>query len=105
MLLYSVIMFVASAGFTVISVLIYRGRTELIHSYHQTRVRDKKAYGKAFGKALLVIAAALLVSGILGLLGETGTVAMAAVSVLAVGTAVGLGCILAVQKKYNNGLF
>ena len=44
-------MFVISAIFIVFSILIYRGRTELIHSYHRENVTDRVGYGKAFGKA------------------------------------------------------
>ena len=69
MLPYSILMFVVSAIFIVFSILIYRGRTELIHSYHRENVTDRVGYGKAFGKALLVVAASPLVSGIIGLLG------------------------------------
>ena len=58
MLIYSAIMFLAAALLLTFSIAIYRGRTDLIHFYHQTKVTDKAAYGKAFGKALLVVAAA-----------------------------------------------
>ena len=64
MLPYSILMFVISAIFIVFSILIYRGRTELIHSYHRENVTDRVGYGRAFGKALLVVAASPLVSGV-----------------------------------------
>ena len=102
MLLYSVIMFLISALFAVLGVAIYNGRTDLIHDYHQTKVTDKTAYGKAFGKAMLVIAAAMLLSGIIGLFENLVVIAVA---ILMVGLAIGIGCIVAVQIKYNNGLF
>ena len=44
MLLYSIIMFLVAAIFTVLSIAIYRGKTDLIHDYHQTKVTDKAAY-------------------------------------------------------------
>ena len=105
MLGYSIIMFSIAVIFILLSIAIYKGKTDLIHSYHQTKVTDKAAYGKAFGKALLVIAVAPLVSGIIGLLSVSHKVAMIAVAVLVVGICIGIGCIVAVQKKYNKGIF
>lgn len=102
MLLYSVIMFLTGALFAGLSIAIYRGKTDLIHDYHQTRVTDQTAYGKAFGKALFVITAALLLSGITAL---TDHGAVLAVAVLIVGLMIGVCCIVAVQRKYNKGVF
>ena len=102
MLSYSIIMFLAAALFTVLGIAIYRGKTDLIHDYHQTKVTDKSAYGKAFGKAMLVIATAMLLSGIIGLFENFG---LLAVAILIIGLVIGLGCIVAVQKKYNKGVF
>ena len=102
MIIYSVIMFITSAVFIGISFAIYKGRTDLIHDYHQTKVTDHAAYGKAFGKALFVIAGTLLVSGIIGL---SDRFAVPAVAVLMIGLCIGIGCIVAVQRKYNKGIF
>ena len=102
MLLYSIIMFLVATLFTVLGIAIYRGKTDLIHDYHQTRVTDKLAYGKAFGKAMLVIAAVMLLSGIIGIFEN---LVILAVAILIIGLAIGIGCIVAVQIKYNNGLF
>ena len=102
MLVYAIIMFLVAALFTVLGIAIYKGKTDLIHDYHQTKVTDKSAYGKAFGKAMLVIAAAMLLSGIIGLFENLVVIAVA---ILMVGLAIGIGCIVAVQIKYNNGLF
>lgn len=102
MLMYSILMFMVATVFIGISIAIYKGKTDLIHAYHQTKVTDKAAYGRAFGKAMLVIAIALLLSGIIGLLEK---LAMLAVLVLVIGLCIGIGCIVAVQKKYNNGIF
>ena len=88
-----------------ISIAIYQGKTNLIHDYHQTKVTDKAAYGKAFGKAMLVVSISLLLSGIIGLFGASEVMAMIAVAVLFVGLFVGIAGIIAVQKKYNNGVF
>ena len=100
MICYSVIMFLVGALVGGMGIAIYRGNTDLIHDYHQTKVTDKAAYGKAFGKAMLVMAAALLTSGIIGLLSDPAF----AVAVLFIGLVIGIACIVAVQKKYNQGV-
>ena len=102
MLLYSIIMFLVATLFTVLGIAICRGKTDLIHDYHQTRVTDKSAYGKAFGKAMLVIAVVMLLSGIIGLFEN---LVILAVAILIIGLVIGTGCIVAVQRKYNKGVF
>lgn len=105
MVLYSVIMFLAAVPMIKISIAIYRGKTNLIHDYHQTKVTDPAAYGKAFGKAMLVVSMSLLLSGILGLFGGSEAMAMIAVAVLFIGLFIGIAWIIAVQMKYNQGIF
>ena len=105
MFLYSCILLPVSILFAFLSISIYKGNTKLIHDYHQTNVEDKEAYGKGFGKALGVIAAGIFTSGIVGLLGDSDTIAMAAVIILFAGLFAGLFCIYKVQKKYNSGIF
>ena len=56
MLLYSLIMLPVSLLFAAFSIAIYNGKTNLIHDYHQKRVTDRAGYGKAFGKALALVA-------------------------------------------------
>ena len=105
MLTYSIIMFLAGILFAGMSIAIYKGNTDLIHDHHQTKVTDKAAYGKAFGKALSVFSAAMFLSGIIGMLGDRDAIATVAVAVLIIGIGIGIGCIVAVQKRYNEGLF
>ena len=105
MVLYFIIMFLTAVPMIIISISIYKGNTNLIHDYHQTNVTDKVAYGKAFGKGMFVVSAALLLSGIIGLLGDTEIMAMIALAVLFIGLFIGIAWIVAVQKKYNNGVF
>lgn len=105
MLPYSIIMFSATALFGALGIAIYKGKTNLIHDYHQTKARNKAAYGKAFGKALFRFALAPLLSGIVGLFADTKIIGMASVAVLIIGSGIGIGCIVAVQNKYNNGVF
>ena len=95
-------MFLVAVLFTVMGIAIYKGKTDLIHDYHQTKVTNKSAYGKAFGKAMLVIATVMLLSGIIGLFKN---LLILAVAILIIGLVVGIGCIVAVQKKYNKGVF
>ncbi|MBQ8010497.1 MAG: DUF3784 domain-containing protein [Oscillospiraceae bacterium] len=102
MLLYSIIMFLIAVLFIILGIAIYKGKTDFIHDYHQTKVTNKSAYGKAFGKAMLVIATVMLLSGIIGLFKN---LLMLAVAILIIGLVVGIGCIVAVQKKYNKGVF
>ena len=102
MYIYSIIMFITSAIFLGLGIAVYRGRTDLIHDYHQTKVTDQAAYGKAFGKALLVIAGTMLLSGIIGL---AESFAVLATAVLVIGLCIGIVCIVAVQRKYNKGVF
>ena len=102
MLSYSIAMFLVAVLFTVLGIAIYKGKTDLIHDYHQTKVTDKSAYGKAFGKAMLVIATVMLLSGMIGL---SENLLLLAVAILIIGLVIGIGCIVAVQKKYNEGVF
>ena len=105
MVLYSVILFLAAVPMMKISIAIYQGNTSLIHDYHQRKVTDKAAYGKAFGKAMFIVSMALLLSGIISLFGDSEVVAMIAVAVLFIGLFIGIAGIIAVQKKYNQGVF
>jgi hypothetical protein len=105
MALYSIIMFLAAVPMIRVSIAIYQGKTGLIHDYHQTKVTDKVAYGKAFGKAMFVVSISLLLSGIIGLFGASEAIAKIAVAVLFIGLFIGIAWIVAVQKKYNKGVF
>ena len=103
MILLAVILFAAALLFAVMALRISRGKTELIHDYHRTRVTDKAGYGKAFGRALWVIAIAMALAGGIAQAGEKAV--WAAIAVLFLGLAVGIAAIFRVQKKYNGGVF
>lgn len=103
MILYAIIMFVTAVIFSVAAVQIYKGKTNLIHDYHQTKVTDKAAYGKAFGKAFGVFAVAMVLSGAAALHGDSA--ACGAIAVLVAGLIAGMIAIVRVQKKYNSGVF
>jgi uncharacterized membrane-anchored protein len=98
-------MFLAAVPMLKISIEIYKGKTDLIHDYHQKKVTDKSAYGKAFGKAMLVVSASLLLSGIISLFAVSELISMIAVAALFVGLFIGIALIVAVQIKYNKGVF
>ena len=101
MFLYSAILFAVAVLFFFLGRSIYRGNTNLIHDYHQTKVEDKAAYGKSFGKAMFTMAAAMALSGLLALFAH----GFLPVLVLILGLAAGIIQIILVQKKYNNGVF
>ena len=105
MVLYSIIMFLSAVPMIKISIAIYQGKTDLIHDYHQTKVTDKVAYGKAFGKAMFVVSLSLVLSGIISLFGDSEVISMIAVAVLFIGLFIGIAWIIAVQRKYNKGIF
>ena len=101
MFLYAAILLAAAILFFFVGRSIYRGNTNLIHDYHQTKVEDKAAYGKSFGKAMFTMAAAMALSGLLALFAHGFLPAL----VLFLGLSVGIIQIILVQKKYNNGVF
>ncbi len=105
MILYSTLMFLVTALLALVGAMIYRGNTHLIHAYHQSRIpdADKPAYARAFAKGIFVLAAALLLSGVIALWGSSGM----PVSLIALfaGLLVSFTLLYRVQKKYNGGLF
>ena len=101
MFLYSAILLAVAVLFFFLGRSIYRGNNDLIHDYHQTKVEDKGAYGKAFGKAMFTMAAVMALSGLLALFVH----GFLPVLVLFLGLSVGIIQIILVQKKYNNGVF
>ena len=105
MIAYSIIMFAISILFLVISIAIYRGNTNLIHSYHQSKVSDKDGYGRAFGKALSPLAIGAFISGVISLFGENDAIILSSVGAMTLGLVISLVMIFVVQKKYNGGMF
>lgn len=105
MIAYSIIMFAISILFAVIAIAIYRGNTNLIHSYHQSNVSDKEGYGRAFGKALLPLAIGPFISGVISLFGENDAIILSSIGAMALGLIISLVMIFVVQKKYNGGMF
>ena len=54
---------------------------------------------------MFVVSMSLLLSGIIGLFGASEVIAMIAVAVLLIGLFIGIVWIVAVQMKYNKGIF
>ena len=102
MLLYCGIMFAAGAVLLVLAAKIAAGQVELIHDYHQKRVTDRAGYGKAFGKAMGLVALGPLLSGAAALVGADLSWGM---GLLFGAMGAGIFAIVRVQKKYNGGLF
>ena len=101
MISYAIILWAVAALFIVFGVKIYKGRTDLIHDYHQTQVKDKKAYGKAYGKVMWLMGGTMALSGAVGLLGDSGWPIWASLGILFLGFFLGIAEIIRVQKKYN----
>ncbi len=105
MWVYSVIMLIVAAGLIAVGAATYGGRTELIHSYHQKRVTDKAAYGRAMGRGLIVMGVFFTASGVFPLFFRGERVMQWAMCAVAVGLAAGLALIIRAQIKYNKGIF
>lgn len=101
MVIYTLIMLATAALLLGVGTVIYRGKTDLIHDYHQKKVKDKAGYARAFGKAMYVFSLGPLLSGIISLFTDSA----AALAVLFLGFGAGLVCIIRVQRKYNQGVF
>lgn len=101
MIIYAVVMFLTAFILILVGALVYRGRTDLVHSYHQTNVKDKKAYGKALGKALMGMSIPFILAGIIGLFTESILVTI----VLLAGIAISFIPFVIVQNKHNGGIF
>jgi len=100
MIIYVVLMLAVGIAFGVLSAMIFRGRTDLIHDYHQTKVRDKKGYAKAMGRALAILSVGCLSSALVSVF----WVKIAPI-LLIVGITISLVLMVAAQIKYNHGIF
>jgi len=105
MIVYSVIMLAAAALFALFAILIAKGNTSLINCYREERVKDKPIYCKKIGQSLFIMAAAMLVSGIISLFSASETVILIALGVLIAGVLIGMTRMFHVQKKYGGGIF
>lgn len=105
MIVYYMIMFGGAALFAVFAILITKENTSLINCYREERVKDKATYCKKIGQSLFVMAAAMLVSGVISLFSDSETVVLIALGVLIAGVLIGIVRLFHVQKKYGGGIF
>lgn len=107
MITYSVLLFFLAALFLILGVFIYKGNANLIHDYHQTRIKEseKNDYCKAFSKGMFLITLTLIVSGMVALIGKGTYTLTASVAILFIGIVISLIILTKAQKKYNRGLF
>ena len=105
MTVYTVMMFVLAILFMIVGIMVYAGKTELIHEYNRKNVEDEIGYAKAMGKALLGIAFSFLVGGIISLIGKSTVFSYLSVAILVFGLLVSCVFIFRIQKKLHGGLF
>ena len=103
----AIIMFLVAIYFCIVGIKIFKGKTDLIHDYHQTRVKDKINYGKAMGKAIIGIGIVIFISGLIALVPNLleETMITILISVFLVGFIICMIWIYNIQKKYNGGVF
>ena len=82
-------------SFTLLSVIILTITALIVY------IEVRRGYKQGLSKSLINVAL-ILFSAIIGLFDNSE---IFAVAVLIVGLVVGIGCIVAVQRKYNNGVF
>ena len=107
MTVYSAFMFAVAVLLWLIGNAIYRGKTELIHDYHQNNVTEenREAYGREFAGGLYVLGGSMLTSGILDVFLTESMGPGYSIAVLVMGIILSLSMLLKTQKKYNGGLF
>lgn len=103
MIIYSIILIAAAIVLALIAVRIYRGRTDLIINYHQSRVKpeEKLLYARDFSKGIFCLSGTLLIAGITILI----TKILIADIFLVVGIIISIVILVRVQDKYNKGVF
>ena len=106
MLVYSILLFAAAALFFAAGLRMRKRGSRMIHDYHQTEVRqtDEKAYGKAFERALYVIALSDAAAGTAALCGRTKTALAVSIAILGAGHLISLVMMGRAQKKYQGRL-
>ena len=107
MILYTIFMVVFAAFFLILGILLSKGKTGLVHDYHQTHVREKEKTecGKAFLKGMFSVAITCFSSGIAGFRGTGKTIETIATAVLFAGLAVSFIILGKVQNKNNGRIF
>lgn len=104
-ILFTTIMFAFAILFIIIGILIFHGKTNLIHSYHQTRVKNKAEYGKSFGKIMCGSSIPFLVSGAIPIFKQSDSAIITSICIFFVLFIICLIMFYRVQKKYNSDVF
>ncbi len=105
MWIYSFVMLLAGAALTAVGASVCRGKTELIHSYHQQRVTDKAAYGRAMGRAIVLMGVFFALSVVPLFVSRSRAADMLSIGLMSAGIVVSLVLIICAQIKYNKGIF
>ena len=105
MWVYSVIMLIVAAVLIAVGAATYGGRTGLIHSYHQQRVTDKAGYGRAMGRAIVLMGVFFALSVVPLFVSRSRAADMWSVGLMSAGIVVSLVLIICAQIKYNKGIF
>ena len=107
MILYALIMAAAAIPLLGVAIALFRGNPGLIMEHHQANVKpsDRPLHRKAIAKGLLILGAAMPISGILPLLMPGKAAGILSLGVLAAGLAISLVILIRAQKKYNGGFF
>ena len=100
MLIYALILFAASVPCFYVAAALRRGKADLIMEHHQTKVKDKAAYAKAFSLPLFLIAVSMVLSGLFGLL-DMPSLSMV---LLMSGILAAIVWIIGIQVKFNGGI-
>ena len=101
MLIYALIMFAAAVPFFLIGAALGRGRADLIMEHHQTNVKDKTAYARAFRIPMFLIAVSMVLSGLLALTRIPEISAWGSLGTLTLGLTAAIVWIVGIQLKYD----
>lgn len=96
---YSTIMIAAAIVLELMAVRIYRGGTELIINYHQSRVKpeERLRYARDFSKGIFCLSATLLITGVTAII----TKILISDIFLITGTVISVVILVRVQNRYN----
>ena len=103
MIPYIIVFYAVGFLLLVLGIMIWRGKTKLIHAYHQKNVTDFKGYGKAMGKVVAGQGVLAVIAASTAFFGERWMVI--GVWIFFVGFCVMFLILYFIQRKYNGSLF
>ncbi len=109
-MIISPILLLLSLLFLGFGIALYKGHTNLLHSYHRDRVsqEDLPALGKLTGLGMILIGCAIAAFGVLfdiAVYTDTRVLLTVGTVILFAGLAAGIGILLYAVIHYNKGLF